>query len=405
MARKQGAKDRLKSMRERQRREKDAVSRGGGSRYLSLADQKDVKFLNVEKDTRYKIAIIPFQISGRLIDGAYSDEGESFEKGEWWYKVHVFFHRDVGVNRDRVVCRAKTFGKACPICEYASTLPREEAKGLFPAPNPMVYYNVIDLEAKKPEILIFGANHSFFEQEAWGEAKASGEDSITDVGIKFRAEEDSFRGSKFLRFKSFTCLDWDGPTEEQMDSAFPLDEMVKEPTYEYVKALFEGEVAGDKEDEDEDEKPSRSRSRSRKQEDEDEDEKPSRSRKRKDEDESQDDASDEDDAASASDEDDDLPKSIAELEELNLPALKALAEDFGIETKRKRKTFLVEELTKALDLNQDNDDTGNESDDGGECPAGYKFGHDCNEYEECQTCPEETFEACAIEKDKIEKGA
>jgi hypothetical protein len=149
---------------------------------------------------------------------------------------------------------AKTFGEPCPICEAARKAKGDEAKKWLPAPNPISFYNIEDAKGKKGKVMVFGANNYFFESEVWEEIRTDEDtdEDITGIGIKFRAAEGSFEGRPFIKFKAFSATEGSA-SEKAMKNAFPLDKMIKHPSYEQIEAIFDGS-AEDKDDDDDDDK-------------------------------------------------------------------------------------------------------------------------------------------------------
>ncbi len=95
----------------------NAEMRSSGYGYLKLPE--GVRVFTPEMETVAVIDIIPYEVT----DKHHMDK---IEVDTVWYKKSFKIHRDVGVEKDSIVCPT-TFGKPCPICEHQSVL-REEGE-------------------------------------------------------------------------------------------------------------------------------------------------------------------------------------------------------------------------------------------------------------------------------------
>ena len=312
---------------------------------------------------KHRINIIPYTIKSK--NHPLVKRGEA-EVGEQDYIMDFYVHRGVGPAEKSVLCLKNTYGKPCPICEYAASLRKkgkeEEAKALKPSRR--AAYNIEDL--KEPgKIKIFETSHYLFEKELIEEARDDEEGGFIDFAdpedgkeIKFRASKTTKGNMEFTEFKSFSFEDRDEPiSEELLDAAVSFDELLTVPTYEEVEKILYGDDEEDEEEDDdeEDEKPSKkSKSKSHDEEDEPEDEE-----------ESDDEDSDED-----SDEDEDD------------------------EEEEKKPVKKPSKKSKSDDEDEDEDDEKpskksskkNCKGDCSECPFGHKFGKDCEEFDDCDDC-------------------
>lgn len=309
---------------------------------------------------KHRINIIPYTIKSK--NHPLVKRGEA-EVGEQDYIMDFYVHRGVGPAEKSVLCLKNTYGKPCPICEYAASLRKkgkeEEAKALKPSRR--AAYNIEDL--KEPgKIKIFETSHYLFEKELIEEARDDEEGGFIDFAdpedgkeIKFRASKTTKGNMEFTEFKSFSFEDRDEPiSEELLDAAVSFDELLTVPTYEEVEKILYGDDE-EEDDDEEDEKPSKkSKSKSHDEEDEPEDEE-----------ESDDEDSDED-----SDEDEDD------------------------EEEEKKPVKKPSKKSKSDDEDEDEDDEKpskksskkNCKGDCSECPFGHKFGKDCEEFDDCDDC-------------------
>jgi hypothetical protein len=213
-----------------------------------------VKFFKCSEDD-HDIYIVPF-ITG--------SQHPTLKAGHSDFTVTAFVHRGVGVNEDSYICLNRTYGKKCPICEYQAELRENddasdaEVKALNPTKRSI--FNIVCLDTKKEEdkgVQVWDVSHWLFTvplEELSHKKKGGGEVlyASPDTGkiISFRK-----KGSK--RNTEFTAFEWkdrDPITDDILDQALCLDELLHIPTYEEVKeAFFEGQKEEAKATEDRDE--------------------------------------------------------------------------------------------------------------------------------------------------------
>lgn len=326
-------------------------SKGGVINYRNY--DGEVTFFS-PTEGKHRINIIPYTIKSK--NHPLVKRGEA-EIGEQDYIMDFYVHRGVGPSEKSVLCLKNTYGKPCPICEYAASLRKkgkeEEAKALKPSRR--AAYNIEDL--KEPgKIKVFETSHYLFEKELIEEARDDDEGGFIDFAdpeegmeIKFRASKTTKGNMEFTEFKSFAFEDRDEPiSEELLDAAISFDELLTVPTYEEVEKILYGDDEEDDSDEDEEDKKPKKFV-------------PAKKSKSEPEDESEDEDSDEDDK-----------------EEEKKPAKKP--------------------SKKSKSDEDDNDEDDNDEDepapkskkkcsgDCPECPFKHKFGKDCDEYDECDDC-------------------
>jgi hypothetical protein len=258
-------------------RDGGSSSKGGVINYRNY--DGEVTFFS-PTEGKHRINIIPYTIKSK--NHPLVKRGEA-EIGEQDYIMDFYIHRGVGPSEKSVLCLKNTYGKPCPICEYASSLRKkgkeEEAKTLKPSRR--AAYNIEDL--KEPgKIKVFETSHYLFEKELIEEARDDDEGGFIDFAdpeegmeIKFRASKTTKNGMEFTEFKSFAFEDRDEPiSEELLDAAISFDELLVVPTYEEVEKILYGDDEEDSEDDsnEEDEKPSKKSSKKSKSYDEDDDE-------------------------------------------------------------------------------------------------------------------------------------
>jgi len=379
-------------------RDGGSSSKGGVINYRNY--DGEVTFFS-PTEGKHRINIIPYTIKSK--NHPLVKRGEA-EIGEQDYIMDFYVHRGVGPAEKSVLCLKNTYGKPCPICEYAASLRKkgkeEEAKALKPSRR--AAYNIEDL--KEPgKLKVFETSHYLFEKELIEEARDDDEGGFIDFAdpeegmeIKFRASKTTKGNMEFTEFKSFAFEDRDEPiSKELLDSAISFDELLTVPTYEEVEKILYGddeedsdededEEDEDEEDEDEDEKPSKKSSKKSKSYDEDdeedededddeEDEKPSKKSKSKSKPEPED---EDDDEEESEDEDSD--------------------EDEDDEEEEKKPAKKPSKKSKSDDEDEDEDEPEEKpakksskkdcKGDCPECPFKHKFGKDCDKYDDCDDC-------------------
>ena len=408
-------------------------SKGSSGNKSGVMDWKkvdgDVEFFS-PKEGRNRINIIPYTIKTK--NHPLVKRGE-FEIGDKDYVMDIFTHRGVGPSEASVVCLKSTYGKPCPICEYAAQLKKQgkEDEAAALKPSRRCFYNVQD--CKNPDkLLVFEASHFLFEKELIDEARDDEEGGFVDFAdeeagkeIKFRCSKVSKGGFEFNEFKSFSFEDRDeNIPDELLEAAISFDEIMNVPSYEEVEKILYGE---DEEDDDEDEdepvaKP-KSKKRAAEEDDDDEEETPRKSKSKrveKDEDDDEDDDEpeppkkfkpakkaveeddeDEDDAdekpakkpvkkqAAVKDEDDDDDDDSDEDDEKPTTKSKSKAvDDEEEEPKSKKKSKTEEDEDDEEEDEKPAKKSSKKNCDGNcpECPFGHKFGEDTDEYDDCDDC-------------------
>ncbi|HUU41398.1 MAG TPA: hypothetical protein VMW42_10695, partial [Desulfatiglandales bacterium] len=96
----------------RKRREDDSRK---SSSFLSLPEGME-QFKIKAASEAIKIDIIPYDVG---------KDNPKADKGSLYWERTFYIHRGIGPNQEWVICPARTSGKACPICEYASKLQKD----------------------------------------------------------------------------------------------------------------------------------------------------------------------------------------------------------------------------------------------------------------------------------------
>lgn len=368
-------------------RDGGSSSKGGVINYRNY--DGEITFFS-PTEGKHRINIIPYTIKSK--NHPLVKRGEA-KIGEQDYIMDLYVHRGVGPAEKSVLCLKNTYGKPCPICEYAASLRKkgkeEEAKALKPSRR--AAYNIEDL--KEPgKLKVFETSHYLFEKELIEEARDDDEGGFIDFAdpeegmeIKFRASKTTKGNMEFTEFKSFAFEDRDEPiSEELLDAAISFDELLTVPTYEEVEKILYGddeEEDSDEDEEDEDEKSSKN-SKSHDEDDEDEedededdeeDEKPSKKSKSKSKPEPEDDDEDEEESEDE-DSDDDEDDEEEEKKPAKKPSKKSKSDDEDDDEDEPEEKPAKKSSKKDC------------KDDCPECPFKHKFGKDCDEYDECDDC-------------------
>jgi hypothetical protein len=220
------------------------------------------------------------------------DQDPRFDPGTPTYFLDLWVHQRLGITEDAFVCPASNFkGRPCPICEH---LLKMRASGNFTddelrdlTPKRRVLYNIICYDTPKEEdkgIQVWEASYHLTENELVELAR-----NRRGKGYVPFADPDVGKSISFIRkgkgpgtrYKGYTLEDRPEPiSEDILDSAYTLDELIVVPTYEELAEVFApvapeiepGHDMGDdvpfgmgkeSEEEEEEEKPKARRSRTR----------------------------------------------------------------------------------------------------------------------------------------------
>ena len=314
--------------------------KAAGYGYLNLP--KDLSLFK-EKVGRLKLDIIPYIVSNDSHPDANPDIPDSAHKGNPWYKRPIWVHHRIGVENESVIC-LKSVGKKCPICEQRDKQFREgmDKDDVTSKSQLQNLYVVIPIGHRdfEEEMHIWKISNGNFQSQLDEELEENPDygnfpDPEEGRTLRIRFSEESFKGNKFVEASRIDFEERDESYDEAiMEEAPNLDEIFTVLSYKELEMKF---FELDKEDIDKDKK-------------EEEEETASKHpfRKRKKIVKEKEEEVDEEEPQIGSDE--------VEVEEEKPP-------------KRKRKS-------------QSKD----------ECPKGYEFGKDWDEYSECDDC--EVFDEC-----------
>ena len=371
-------------------------SKGGGTT-LRLPDGfGDVKFFKVNKP-KVMLDIIPYVVT----DKRHPDADAGAEVGTLWPSRRYYVHRGVGAEENSYICPLKTFGKPCPICEYASARARqggdrEELKALRPKARDL--YNVIDLDDPDKKIQIFDMSGFLFGDTLTKELIDASDDEQCfaelkgGYSLKLRFEKKSFNRNEFWAVDRIDFVERKKDYKESIiDETVPLDDILVEPEYKTLEKIFLMSEGVD--DEEEEERPARRRDRD----EDEEEEQPKRRRSSKDEEEE--DEEDSKDEEQEEEEEEEAPKKPAR----NRRPAKDEDEEEDEEEPEEEEEEPEEKPKKRGRPRREEPEEEDEEDEEpkskkGSCPYKHKFGVDCDKYEDCDECKK--WGACNSAKSK-----
>ena len=342
--------------------------------YLNLP--KDVKVLSIPEDTRkIELDFLPYEVT----DAKHPDRDTQYEiavPGSLWYRRPFKVHRNVGVDKETVVC-LKSVGKKCPICEYQQKrmnekADKEEIVALYGKPRSLYVVMPIGIKGYEEVPTIWDMSDKLFQETLNEELDSNEEnrcfpDLETGKTLAITMKWKEFGKSKFPEVRSIIFTDRDDPYSEAiLDDVPNLDEVLKILTYGEVEAKFfetDLEEDGGELKELAEEAPTRHKRASEEKEEAprrkrvvEEDEAPRRQKPAPEPEE---------------DEVDESPRTRRKMEEekeekpTSTRKTAEKEEEAPTRTKRSQKT----------------------EDDENPCPSGFRFGKDFEKYDECDDCP------------------
>lgn len=242
-------REKMKKDLEERNKEAEKTNSAYGSGFTKDILKDDIKKWKC-KEGDHLIDIIPYQIGA-------NHPNPKFKEGDFTYYFDLFVHRDIGINKEQVVCLKETSGKPCPICEYRTEMMKgddfdvAESKKL--SPKKRTLYNIVCYDSDEEQakgIQIFnvawfyvqnhlvpltknkrtGANIPFTDPD---EGKSL---SFTRIGMDAQ--------SKFVGHSFVDRCDASGKTytisDEILDSVYKLEDIISFPTYEEVESILYG---------------------------------------------------------------------------------------------------------------------------------------------------------------------
>jgi hypothetical protein len=312
--------------------------------YLQLP--KGVDILKVEGGQKINLDFIPYLVTSEIHQDRNDDDGVAI-KGDYWWRRPFRIHRSIGANNDTIVCPASV-GKKCPICEHRILRRNdgadvEELKTMNSSLR--FLYAVIPIGNKKldEKIHIWDFSYKNFQELLDDELEENEEnrcfpDLEGGKTLQIRFIEASIGKTKFPKASRIDFEDRDEDyTEDILDDAPQLDDMLTILPYKTIeKMFFEFEADEDREEFDDDKDTPKEKKKKKKQ------------------------------KKQVDDED------IEEIDDTSM--------------KRKKKKVTEEDKPKRTKKSKK------------ECPEGYEFGVDTDDYEECEDC--DLWDACKEAKKK-----
>lgn len=377
-------------------------SKGGGTTLRLPDGYGDVKFFKVNKP-KVMLDIIPYVVS----DKRHPDADAGAEVGTLWPSRRYYVHRGVGAEENSYICPLKTFGKPCPICEYASARARqggdrEELKALRPKARDL--YNVIDLDDPDKKIQLFDMSGFLFGDTLTKELIDASDDEQCfaelkgGYSLKLRFEKKSFNRNEFWAVDRIDFVERKKDYKESIiEETVPLDDILVEPDYKTLEKIFLMTEGGADEDDEEEERPAKRRARD----EEEEEEQPKRKRPSRDEEEE--DEEDSKEPEEDEDEEEEAPKKPSKKRPAKDEDEEEDEEDSDEEEeeeqpkKRGRRKKAEPEEEEEPDEEDEEEEEAPKSKKGS-CPYKHKFGTDCDKYEDCDECKK--WGACNSAKSK-----
>lgn len=332
---------------------------------------------------RIKLDIMPYLVTDEKHPDADPEDPESALKGNYWYKRPVYIHYQVGGENKAEICPKLTKGKRCPICEYTRqkwdeyNAGRIEKDEIPSKPRLRYLYVVIPRGHKdyeeKPYIWDI-ANGNFQEtvEEDLKEKPEYGDFPSLEGGrtLEIRFSQDSIGRNKFFYASDIDYVKREEDYDDSILEEIPnLDDLLNIKSYKELEAEFyemdedeateEDAIEEDEEDEDEE------------QQEEKEKESPAKSYRKPRKSEP------EESEESEREQEEQPPKRKSKPSSEEAPKRKSKKT-----TKRKSEKDEDEEHTN-------------------ECPHGFRFGYDWDEYDKCIDC--EKYTECGKKNEELEQ--
>ena len=231
-----------------------------GLQFKGILDDEQIaaKGVPVWKTTagNHLIDILPYRITERhprVVMG-------KAQAGTWGYVFAAWMHDNVGPNKDRYMCLAKTYGLPCPICEYRnqrSGLPDatdEEIKALRPKQYATEVYNILDRNQMDKGVQVWVVSGFHFGRHietASHQPAALGGGKIVYTNWRMGTPPDYMDGGRHIAFTvetpggqnqnfsahTFHFRKADIPIQ-YLQQAYCLDDLIHVPTYDEVRDMF-----------------------------------------------------------------------------------------------------------------------------------------------------------------------
>jgi hypothetical protein len=239
--------------------ERQTKHQSGGRATLSLPS--GLSMWKPKKSGSHTIDIIPFRVTDNHLK--YPKETLQFTRpGKWWFERTFYAHRGIGVNSESYTCLAKTFGKACPICEARIRLNQsphkdDEEKAMDLKPKDRQLFLIYDNDDIDRGVQLWEeANWNFGQHlDKYVEgARKQDKDAyrrffhpLDGFTIRLTATEKAIGGGKGGKpgnnteytVHQFYKRDRDLPSS-LFEHGYDLDAMIRELDYDSLKKIFTG---------------------------------------------------------------------------------------------------------------------------------------------------------------------
>lgn len=234
------------------------------------------------KEGSFKFDVVDYEVG----------EGNPFAKpGTWYYERTYYVHTNVGPNKSKYVCPAKTANKRCPICEHRVLLAKAEKpdkkllNSLLPKERQLWLLHFIGKDGEESNgVVLFDYSHHLFGKllDKCRSDAEDGETHITefddpDAGSTLKASfsEEDGGGYQYLDcYKIDFRARSNGMDQDLLDHGFCLDKMVKVLPYDQLKKIFFQEEDDEGDEEQEEKDPPSKKTKSKDEDDWDKEEKP-----------------------------------------------------------------------------------------------------------------------------------
>lgn len=225
-------RDRVRRRCQAQKDKEQGINKGSYFKF-----KKEVKYYNPKAGT-VNLDIVPYKVTVK--NNPEYDAGELADYREY------FLHRNIGEEKQTVICPKKTIGKKCPICEERNKLMDnyEDNKLAIKAlrPQPRVLYNLINLDDNQDvqimSIAAFNFSKLLFE-EIYEDRDAEGyADMIDGRTVKVRWKTDSYNGNEYSTASKIDFIKRDDYSEDILDKTFDLDDALVILPYEKLRQIF-----------------------------------------------------------------------------------------------------------------------------------------------------------------------
>lgn len=225
-----------------ERHKENYANKDASGRFGSIFDatkKASAKFWKCKEDD-HEIYIVPYVVG---------HQHPRLKAGKIDFVLDVFVHRKIGINEDDFICLNRTFKEPCPICEHQAEM-REEAdfdadavKALNPTRRNI--FNIVCLDSAKDEekgVQVWDVSQWLFTnplEELSHKKKGGGEVAYADIDegkiISFRKKGSGVTNTEYTAFE---FKDRDAISDEILDAAVCLDDLIHKPTYDEVYDAF-----------------------------------------------------------------------------------------------------------------------------------------------------------------------